>query len=265
MVTDSTAVGATIVAIAVAWARDLGFGPTPPEFPLQNPVTAGLVALTYILVIALLIFGSRLPSVMRSLGRSVNEFKKGVNEVVEATDVEDAAATAARRRELLGETRGVVIDGGANAFMLVAFSHRILEAAVNIFADHGFHQATVSQIAKEAGVADGTIYLYFKNKEDLLVSTYLEIKQGMGKAMLEGFDEEWNDIGTSRTATYTNLDHGEYVFRVIGSNNDGNFNTQGLSFHFTILPPFWKTWWFYSLEVLIGFFLIFIFIFYIVI
>ena len=49
---------------------------------------------------------------------------------------------------------------------------RILEASVNVFADHGFHQSTVSQIAKKAGVADGTIYLYFKNKEDILVQIF---------------------------------------------------------------------------------------------
>lgn len=47
--------------------------------------------------------------------------------------------------------------------------HRILEAAVKIFARQGFRQSTVSQIAREAGVADGTIYLYFKNKDDILV------------------------------------------------------------------------------------------------
>jgi TetR/AcrR family fatty acid metabolism transcriptional regulator len=46
---------------------------------------------------------------------------------------------------------------------------RILESAVKVFAERGFHESTISQIAKEAGVADGTIYLYFKNKEDILV------------------------------------------------------------------------------------------------
>ena len=50
--------------------------------------------------------------------------------------------------------------------------HRILEAAVKIFAKQGFHQSTVAQIAKEAGVADGTIYLYFKNKDDILVQFF---------------------------------------------------------------------------------------------
>jgi TetR/AcrR family fatty acid metabolism transcriptional regulator len=50
--------------------------------------------------------------------------------------------------------------------------HQILEAAIKVFAQQGFHQATISQIAREAGVADGTIYLYFKNKEDILVNFF---------------------------------------------------------------------------------------------
>lgn len=71
------------------------------------------------------------------------------------------------------------------------------------------------------------------------------------KYLLEGFDQDWNEIGTSRVATYTNLDHGEYIFRVIGSNNDGVFNNQGLAVELTILPPFWQTWWFRSLVLLL--------------
>lgn len=50
--------------------------------------------------------------------------------------------------------------------------HRILEAAIKVFARRGFYQATISQIAKEAGVADGTIYLYFKNKDDILIQFF---------------------------------------------------------------------------------------------
>ncbi|HSD86152.1 MAG TPA: TetR/AcrR family transcriptional regulator [Kofleriaceae bacterium] len=49
---------------------------------------------------------------------------------------------------------------------------RILSAAERIFARHGFFAAKVSDVAKEAGVADGTIYLYFKNKDDLLISLF---------------------------------------------------------------------------------------------
>jgi TetR/AcrR family fatty acid metabolism transcriptional regulator len=49
---------------------------------------------------------------------------------------------------------------------------RILVAAERIFARHGFFAAKVSDVAKEAGVADGTIYLYFKSKDDLLISLF---------------------------------------------------------------------------------------------
>jgi TetR/AcrR family fatty acid metabolism transcriptional regulator len=49
---------------------------------------------------------------------------------------------------------------------------RILDSAVRVFAHEGFFKAKVSQIAEEAGVAPGTVYLYFKNKEDLLISIF---------------------------------------------------------------------------------------------
>ncbi|MEQ1572155.1 MAG: TetR/AcrR family transcriptional regulator [Myxococcota bacterium] len=63
----------------------------------------------------------------------------------------------------------------------------ITQAAIEVFAERGFHQARVSDIAKRAGVADGTIYLYFKNKEDLLLSIFEEkmdeLLAGLGAAV----------------------------------------------------------------------------------
>jgi len=51
---------------------------------------------------------------------------------------------------------------------------KILRAAVKIFSEKGFYNSRVSEIAKEANVADGTIYLYFKNKDDILISLFEE-------------------------------------------------------------------------------------------
>lgn len=48
----------------------------------------------------------------------------------------------------------------------------ILQAAKKVFAEEGYHSASVSRIAKEAGIGDGTIYLYFQNKEDILVKLF---------------------------------------------------------------------------------------------
>jgi TetR/AcrR family fatty acid metabolism transcriptional regulator len=50
--------------------------------------------------------------------------------------------------------------------------YQILHAAVQVFAEQGFFQSTVAQVAKRAGVADGTIYLYFRNKDDILMQFY---------------------------------------------------------------------------------------------
>ncbi|WP_343693951.1 two-component regulator propeller domain-containing protein [Chitinophaga sp.] len=60
--------------------------------------------------------------------------------------------------------------------------------------------------------------------------------------MLEGFNHEWlTSDGLLRTATYTNLDPGEYTFKVKASNNDGVWTPEPLELHITILPPFWRT------------------------
>ncbi|HEX6594581.1 MAG TPA: TetR/AcrR family transcriptional regulator [Bacillota bacterium] len=70
---------------------------------------------------------------------------------------------------------------------------RIIEAAVRVIAENGYHASQVAKIAKEAGVADGTIYLYFENKEDILVSVF---KEKMGQFI----DQIADAIETKQTA-----------------------------------------------------------------
>jgi len=65
--------------------------------------------------------------------------------------------------------------------------------------------------------------------------------------LLEGFDREWNRVGTQRRATYTNLPPGDYVFRVKGSNNDGVWNEHGAALRVRVLPPYYRTVWFRTL------------------
>jgi methyl-accepting chemotaxis protein len=61
---------------------------------------------------------------------------------------------------------------------------------------------------------------------------------------LEGLDDDWNEVGTKRVASYTNLPAGNYVFRVKGTNNDGRWNEEGASLAIKVVPPFWASWWF---------------------
>ena len=70
---------------------------------------------------------------------------------------------------------------------------RILDAAIKVFAERGFHSATVAEIARVAGVADGTIYLYFKGKDDLLLRLFDE-------KMTELLAEARSELAREKTA-----------------------------------------------------------------
>lgn len=80
---------------------------------------------------------------------------------------------------------------------------------------------------------------------------YISPEKNKYAYMMEGFDKDWNYIGSNHTATYTNLDPGHYIFRVKAANNDGIWNEKGASINIIIEPPFWKTWWAYLIESLL--------------
>jgi ligand-binding sensor domain-containing protein/serine phosphatase RsbU (regulator of sigma subunit) len=61
------------------------------------------------------------------------------------------------------------------------------------------------------------------------------------KYKLEGFNENWIQLGTNNKVTFTNLSQGDYVLKVIGSNNDGVWNKEGASLNIHVSPPWWKT------------------------
>jgi len=69
---------------------------------------------------------------------------------------------------------------------------------------------------------------------------------------LDGFDKDWNYIGSANTAYYTNLDPGEYVFHVRACNNDGVWSSTDTSIRIYVKPPFWRTVYAYILYVLVA-------------
>ncbi len=77
--------------------------------------------------------------------------------------------------------------------------------------------------------------------------SFVDPKKVQLKYKLEGFDKEWVDAGTRRTAYYTNIPPRHYNFRVIASNNDGVWNEKGASVSFYLKPYFYQTSWFYVL------------------
>jgi ligand-binding sensor domain-containing protein/signal transduction histidine kinase/DNA-binding response OmpR family regulator len=103
-----------------------------------------------------------------------------------------------------------------------------------------------SPLAKDIGLTK-TILLSYKQSTFSFIFTALNFsgtENNQYAYKLEGFEKDWNYIGNQRKASYTNIDPGEYTFRIKASNNDGIWNESGASIRIIITPPFWKTWWF---------------------
>jgi hypothetical protein len=68
---------------------------------------------------------------------------------------------------------------------------------------------------------------------------------------LQGVDKDFVYAGSMHSATYANIEPGSYIFKVRAANNDGVWNNDGASIMLIIKPPFWKTWWFIALCILV--------------
>jgi signal transduction histidine kinase/ligand-binding sensor domain-containing protein len=82
--------------------------------------------------------------------------------------------------------------------------------------------------------------------------SFINSEQVRFKYKLEGLDENWNEVGTRRTAYYSYLPAGEYAFQVIAANRDGVWNTEGARLKLKVLPPFYRTWWFLTVAIFGG-------------
>lgn len=90
---------------------------------------------------------------------------------------------------------------------------------------------------------------YDKNRLTFhFVATSLSIPEKVKyQYMLEGLTDEWSPPSGKNEADYQGLNNGTYTFKVRACNDDGVWNEIPVTFTFTISPPFWKTWWFYTI------------------
>jgi PAS domain S-box-containing protein len=98
------------------------------------------------------------------------------------------------------------------------------------------------------------IQLNYKDRNisfDFAALNYIQPEKNRYAYIMENFEAKWNHTKQQRTASYTNLPPGRYVFRVKGSNNDGVWNEKGTMVKIHILAPFWQTWGFRVLITLI--------------
>lgn len=99
-------------------------------------------------------------------------------------------------------------------------------------------------------ITDSTLKIVLKHNQnnfsiDFTALSYMQPEKNEFEYILEGNDKSWSYIGTQRRAVYTNIEAGNYVFKVKGSNNDGVWNVEGDSLHIEVLPSPWRTWWAY--------------------
>ena len=164
-------------------------------------------------------------------------------------------------RSGLFSSRGEVILGGTNGLRII--KPKELSENKNpppvVFTDFKLFADTVS-----VGANDGLLKESVNNTEQIELDytqsmftfgfaglNYRDTGKNNYAYKLEGFDKDWLAVGTQRSAKYTNLNAGTYVFKVKASNNDGVWNDAGKAITIVQLPAPWKTWWAYTLYTLI--------------
>lgn len=105
-----------------------------------------------------------------------------------------------------------------------------------------------SPLQKPIAVTDSIDLAYWQNdiSFEFVALHFANPEKNRYAYRLDNFDTEKWRLSASREAVYTNLDPGEYVFRVIGSNSDGVWNKKGRSLYIIIHPPWWQTGWAYA-------------------
>lgn len=94
------------------------------------------------------------------------------------------------------------------------------------------------------------------------VLDYISPSKNQYAYKLEGYDDNWIDLGNRNVAAFTNLDGGSYKLLVKATNSSGKWSKKILSINLQVSPPIWKTWWAYSLYILITILFVFIFIYF---
>ncbi len=119
-----------------------------------------------------------------------------------------------------------------------------------------------SPLKKHISLTDKITLLYNQNSFtiEFVALNYTRSSQNQYAYILEGLESDWNYVGHKRSANYTFINPGTYIFKVKGSNNDGIWNNIPITLKITILPPYWKTIWAYLLYIFVFVSLLYLFI-----
>jgi PAS domain S-box-containing protein len=190
-----------------------------------------------------------------STSNGLNKFNKKTGEVKSFSEGNGLPIRTFNLRACYKSQRGEMFFGGVNGFVSffpgeVETNTHIPNIAVTDF--RIFNQSVgIGEHLEKSIIETGEIRLSYRENMfsfefAALDFTWPENNQYQYK--MEGFDKNWIVTDAkNRLAQYTNLHHGKYTFKVIGSNNDGLWNETGTSLNIIITPPYWQTWWFLAL------------------
>jgi PAS domain S-box-containing protein len=156
------------------------------------------------------------------------------------------------RRSCYRGADGMLYFGGTNGFNMfdpdkIKDNTYIPPIVISDFQIFNKHEIIGDKgLKKGVGNAEDLVLSYVQSffSFDFAALNYISSSKNQYAYKMEGFDKDWNYVGTQHTATYTNLNPGRYIFRVKGSNNDGVWNEEGISIPILITPPYWQTLWF---------------------
>ncbi len=194
-----------------------------------------------------------------STNNGLSKFIEGVNIPVNPkftnyTTEDGLQGNEFNRRSCFKDSQGYLYFGGSNGYNVFdprAITSNPVKPEI-YFTDFLIFNQPVkpgdkkSVITKHISECDRIVLLHNYNvfTIEYAALNYIAPQKNNYKYILEGFEKKWNDAGNKRSVTYTNLNQGEYTFRVKASNNDGVWNEEGISIKIKILPPWWKTWLF---------------------
>ena len=151
---------------------------------------------------------------------------------------------------------GLMVFGGMNGINYFDPAEiKQLEPPDVIFTDFRLFNKSVnfehpgSPIEKKISFTDKVVLQYHENVVTFQFAAMDYRKEGnaLYRYTMKGFDKDWIYAGTVREATYTNLDPGTYRFMVQGSFEEGSWGARPLSVMVIVIPPWWRTWWFYAI------------------
>ncbi len=172
--------------------------------------------------------------------------------VFEEFDVSDGLqGNEFNRRAALKDKNGWMYFGGTNGFNVFhpdsivknRFEPPVVLTGFSIFNKPVNYESKDSPIKKHISVEKQITLKYSQSVFSFEFSAlnYVNSEKNRYKYILQGFDKDWNEVGTKRQATYTNISPGEYTFIVKASNNDGIWNEAGCMIQVKILPPWYRT------------------------